>query len=180
MAEVIIAFEQETNPHLRRKESQAPPPVLAGFHGQFTNRLGSLGGRSQGNGWHSGGAPFVVGKKSVGVGRQFFRGRRQGVAKGWLRRRNRLLSHRALVRRTWPPQVRRAGSPRRPGLVEVRAAHKVMAVRADPLALVVLQFVAALRAPAPVFANDGSGFGRIRGRFRRGRRLRLVRGRRHT
>ena len=50
-------------------------------------------------------------------------------------------------------------------LVEIGAAHEVVAAGAAEFALLVVQFVAALRAPAPVFAGgifaaDGTSGGR--------------------
>ena len=40
-----------------------------------------------------------------------------------------------------------------PAAIEVRATHEIMAGRAAQLALFVVQFVAAVWAPAPIFAN---------------------------
>ena len=47
--------------------------------------------------------------------------------------------------------------------VEIRTAHEVVAARAAELALLVVQFMAAARAPTPVFARnlggvDGTGW----------------------
>jgi hypothetical protein len=58
------------------------------------------------------------------------------------------------------PELGAAEQPDRVS-VEVRATHEVVAARAAELALLVVQFVAATRTPAPVFArrriNVGGG-----------------------
>ena len=46
-----------------------------------------------------------------------------------------------------------SGAVSDPGSIKIRTAHEVIAARAAELALLVVQFVAAARAPAPVFAG---------------------------